>query len=162
MSGTRYFPAGTVTFLFTDIEGSTELLREMGREAFRRAQQEHSDILRAVISEEDGVEVRTEGDSFFVVFPTASGALRAAVAAQRALAAHAWTDDRPIRVRMGLHTGEGVPGGDDYVGIEVHRAARIGAAGHALSKRHTYTERVGALLRTLTRDRGAAGGRLER
>ena len=86
--------------------------------------------MRTAVAEQGGVEILTEGDSFFVAFPTASGALRAAVAAQRALAAHPWPDGNPIRVRMGLHTGEGVPGGDNYVGIDVNRAARIAAAGH--------------------------------
>ena len=123
-------PTGTVTFLFTDIEGSTELLRQLGREGYRRAQDQHSRILRAAVSAGGGVEIRTEGDSLFAVFPTASSALGAAVEAQRGLAAHAWPGGHPIRVRMGLHTGEGVPGGDDYVGIDVNRAARIATAGH--------------------------------
>jgi predicted ATPase/class 3 adenylate cyclase len=117
-------PTGTVTFLFTDIEGSTRLLQELGRDRYRLLQNEHAGIMRRAIGAEDGAEIRTEGDSFFVVFPTPSGALRAAVGAQRGLA----TTD--VRVRMGLHTGEGWLGGDDYVGIDVNRAARIAAAGH--------------------------------
>ena len=126
----RDLPTGTVTFLFTDIEGSTRLLQDLGRDRFVRQLDRHAEIVRTAVAEQGGVEILTEGDSFFVAFPTASGALRAAIAAQRALAAHPWPDGNPIRVRMGLHTGEGVPGGDNYVGIDVNRAARIAAAGH--------------------------------
>jgi len=122
-------PTGTVTFLFTDIEGSTLLLQELG-EAYGQVQGEHAAILRKAVAEGEGREIRTEGDSFFVAFPTASGALRAAVAAQRGLDAHGWPQGRPLRVRMGLHTGEGQLGGDDYLSIDVNRAARIAAAGH--------------------------------
>jgi predicted ATPase/class 3 adenylate cyclase len=125
-------PTGTVTFLFTDIEGSTHLLRELGRETYSRVQDDHGEILRTAIAERHGVEVRTEGDSFFAVFPTPGDALTAAVQAQRNLTDHAWPDGVTVRVRMGLHTGEGVvgAGGSDYVGIDVNRAARIAAAGH--------------------------------
>jgi predicted ATPase/class 3 adenylate cyclase len=126
----RDLPTGTVTFLFTDIEGSTELLQELGRDGFVRQLDRHAEIVRTAVAEEGGVEVLTEGDSFFVAFPRASGAIRAAVETQRALAAHPWPDGNAIRVRMGLHTGEGVPAGDNYVGIDVNRAARIAAAGH--------------------------------
>lgn len=122
-------PTGTVTFLFTDIEGSTRLLQEL-RDAYAKVQDEHAAILRRAISEGGGREIRTEGDSFFAVFPTALGAVGAAVTAQRALATHDWPDGRSLRLRMGLHTGEGRLGGDDYVAIDVNRAARIAAAGH--------------------------------
>jgi predicted ATPase/class 3 adenylate cyclase len=122
-------PTGTVTFLFTDIEGSTRLLQELGAE-YGRLQDQQAEIMRAAIVDGAGVEIRTEGDAFFVVFPTPGGALRAAVAAQRALAAFPWPGGRPIRVRMGLHTGDGTLGGDDYLGIDVNRAARIAATGH--------------------------------
>jgi predicted ATPase/class 3 adenylate cyclase len=122
-------PTGTVTFLFTDIEGSTRLLQELG-EAYGQVQDEHAAILRTSISEGEGREIRTEGDSFFVAFPTALGALRAAVAAQRELHAHDWPPGRPLRVRMGIHSGEGRLGGDDYMTIDVNRAARVAAAGH--------------------------------
>jgi predicted ATPase/class 3 adenylate cyclase len=122
-------PTGTVTFLFTDIEGSTRLLQELGEE-YRRVQDDHARLLRAAIAEGGGTEIRTEGDAFFAVFPTAAGAVRAAAAAQRALATHAWPHGGPLRVRMGMHTGEGRLGGDDYLGIDVNRAARIAAAGH--------------------------------
>jgi predicted ATPase/class 3 adenylate cyclase len=122
-------PTGTVTFLFTDIESSTQLLQELG-EAYAGVQDAHATILRKAISEGDGSEIRTEGDSFFAVFPTALGGLRAAVAAQRGLQAQDWSHGGTLRVRMGLHTGEGRLGGDDYLGIDVNRAARIAAAGH--------------------------------
>jgi predicted ATPase/class 3 adenylate cyclase len=122
-------PTGTVTFLFTDIEGSTRLLQELG-EGYRQVQDDHARLMRAAIAEGGGTEIRTEGDAFFVVFPTAAGGVRAAAAAQRALAAHSWTHGAPLGVRMGLHTGEGRLGGDDYMGMDVNRAARIAAAGH--------------------------------
>lgn len=122
-------PTGTVTFVFTDVEGSTRLLQELG-EGYRQIQDDHARLLRAAFGEEDGTEIRTEGDAFFVVFPTAAGAVRAAATAQRALTAHPWTHGRSLRVRMGMHTGEGRLGGDDYLGIDVNRAARIAAAGH--------------------------------
>jgi predicted ATPase/class 3 adenylate cyclase len=120
-------PAGTVTFLFTDIEGSTRLLQELG-DQFAALLEEHHAIVRRAIADGGGVEVSTEGDAFFAVFPNAAGAVRTAVEVQRALAAHGWP--RPLKVRMGLHTGEGVPSGDDYVGIDVNRAARIAGAAH--------------------------------
>lgn len=124
----RQLPTGTVTFLFSDVEGSTRLLTELGQD-YEKTLGEHSRILRSAIGENQGVEVNTEGDSFFAAFSTATDALKAAVHAQRALAAHEWPGDG-IRVRIGLHTGEGRLGGDDYIGMDVHRAARIAAAGH--------------------------------
>ncbi|HET6770151.1 MAG TPA: adenylate/guanylate cyclase domain-containing protein, partial [Actinomycetota bacterium] len=125
----RALPTGTITFLFTDIEGSTRLLEELGV-AYRAVQEEHLRLMRTAIAEGDGVEIHTEGDAFFVVFHTAPQAVRTAVAAQRVLADHHWPHGEPLRVRMGLHTGEGILGGDDYLGIDVNRAARIAAAGH--------------------------------
>jgi predicted ATPase/class 3 adenylate cyclase len=125
----RALPTGTVTFLFTDIEGSTRLLEELG-ERYRAVQDDHFRLMRAAIAEGEGAEIRTEGDAFFVVFHTAPQAVRAAVAAQRALADQHWPHGESLRVRMGLHTGEGILGGDDYLGIDVNRAARIAAAGH--------------------------------
>jgi predicted ATPase/class 3 adenylate cyclase len=122
-------PTGTVTFLFTDIEGSTRLLQELG-ERYRRVLDDHTTLMRKAIAEGEGVEIGTEGDSFFAVFPSATGAVRATAAAQRSLAAHEWAHGEPLRVRMGLHTGEGVLGGDNYLGIDVNRAARIAAAAH--------------------------------
>ena len=122
-------PAGTVTFFFSDIEGSTTLVRETG-EAFAELLGKHSEILRRAIDEGGGVEVRTDGDGFFVAFPSAVGAVTAAITAQRALAGHDWPPGSDLKVRMGMHTGNGVLGGDDYVGIDVHRAARIAASAH--------------------------------
>ena len=122
-------PTGTVTFLFSDIEGSTRLLHELGSD-YGWMQDQHASIMRAAIAEGNGVEIRTEGDSFFVAFPTAGGALRAAVTAERELASFPWPHGRSLRVRMGMHTGEGALGGDDYVGIDVNHAARIAATGH--------------------------------
>ena len=122
-------PTGTVTFLFTDIEGSTRLLQDLGPD-YSRVQDVHMRLMRAAIAAGRGTEIRTEGDAFFAVFPTAGGAVQAAVAAQRALHAHQWPHGEPLRVRMGMHTGEGRRGGDDYLGIDVNRAARIAAAGH--------------------------------
>jgi predicted ATPase/class 3 adenylate cyclase len=122
-------PTGTVTFLFTDIEGSTRLLQELG-DGCAEVMAGHAAIVRRAIAEGDGVEVGTEGDSFFVAFPTPAGAVRTAVAAQRGLAANEWPHDAVVRVRMGVHTGEGTLGTEGYLGIDVNRAARIAAAGH--------------------------------
>jgi predicted ATPase/class 3 adenylate cyclase len=124
-----HLPTGTVTFLFTDIEGSTRLLQQLG-DGYRAVQDDHARIVRGAIDEVGGVAIRTEGDSFFAVFADHTAAMRAAVAAQTALAAHPWPHGRPLRVRMGLHTGHGELGGDDYLGIDVNRAARIASAGH--------------------------------
>ncbi len=120
-------PEGTVTFLFTDIEGSTRLLQELG-DGYPAVLDTHRRLLRAAFAK--GTEVGTEGDSFFVAFPVATDAVAAAVEAQRALAGHPWPPGHPVRVRMGLHTGRGMVGPDGYVGLDVHRAARIAAAGH--------------------------------
>jgi predicted ATPase/class 3 adenylate cyclase len=122
-------PTGTVTFLFTDIEGSTKLVQRLGAE-FRGVVEEHHRILREAIRGAGGIDLRTEGDAFFAVFTTADAAIAACVAAQRTLAGHGWPEGAEVRVRMGAHTGEGVLGGDDYVGLDVHRAARIASAGH--------------------------------
>jgi len=120
----RNLPSGTVTFLFTDIEGSTKLLHELGPEDYAKALAEHRRELREAISVRGGVEVDTQGDAFFVAFPTATGALEAARAARDALA------KGPIRVRMGLHTGTPRLTEEGYVGEDVHKGARIAAAGH--------------------------------
>ncbi|HUG47581.1 MAG TPA: adenylate/guanylate cyclase domain-containing protein, partial [Candidatus Limnocylindria bacterium] len=117
-------PTGTVTFLFTDVEGSTRLLHELGAEAYGEALAEHRRVLRRAFLRYGGVEVDTQGDAFFIAFPTAEGAIRAAEEAQLALA------EGPTRVRMGIHTGTPVLTGEGYVGPDVHRAARICAAGH--------------------------------
>ena len=123
-------PTGTVTFLFTDIEGSTHLLHELGHERYGRLQDEHNAIVREAIALGRGVEIRTEGDSFFAAFPSPVGAVLTAVMAQRRLAGHVWPEEQEIRIRVGMHTGQGLLGGDDYLGIDVNRAARIAAAGH--------------------------------
>ncbi len=122
-------PTGTVTFLFTDIEGSTRLLQQLGS-AYAELLADHGRIMRDAIRTGRGMEVGTEGDSFFAVFQSASAAVAATVTAQRALATHPWPGEAEVRVRMGLHTGEAVRGGDNYIGLDVHRAARIAAAGH--------------------------------
>ena len=117
-------PTGTVTFAFTDIEGSTQLLEDLGTVAYGELLANHHRVCRVAWAERGGVEVDTAGDAFFVAFPTASGALAAAAAAQEALAGLG------LRVRIGLHTGEVSVGETGYVGFEVHRAARIAAAAH--------------------------------
>ena len=122
-------PTGTVTFLFTDIEGSTNLARKLG-DRWPDVLEEHNAILRMAIRDHGGLDVRTEGDAFFAVFTSAPAAVAAAAEAQRSLAEHAWPEDGHVRVRIGVHTGEGRLGGDEYVGLDVHRAARIAAAGH--------------------------------
>jgi predicted ATPase/class 3 adenylate cyclase len=119
----RDLPTGTVTFLFTDIEGSTKLLHELGAEGYAAALAEHRRILREAFEHHGGTEVDTQGDAFFVAFPTAPGALEAAAEATEGLA------PGPIRVRMGIHTGTPHLGDEGYVGVDVHRAARIAACG---------------------------------
>jgi len=116
-------PTGTVTFLFTDVEGSTRLLHELG-DAYADALGEHRKTLRECFGRHGGVEVDTQGDAFFVAFAKASDALAAAVDGKVAL------EPGPIRVRMGLHTGEPLLTEEGYVGIDVHRAARIAAVGY--------------------------------
>ncbi len=120
---------GTVTFLFTDIEGSTRLLKTLGG-GYSEVLDAQQWILRAAFAAHDGREVDTQGDSFFISFRTAKDAVAAAVDAQRDLEAHPLPEGARVRVRVGLHTGEPKVGGERYVGIGVDRAARIGAAGH--------------------------------
>lgn len=138
MTGTRVvsdtvamppLPVGTLTLLFSDIEGSTSMLTGLGSR-WPEALSAHRTILRAAFTEHGGHEVGTEGDSFFVVFASATQALLAAMTAQRGLAEHDWPDGKALRVRMGLHTGEPQVHDDDYIGLDVHRAARIAAAAH--------------------------------
>ncbi|MFN2188324.1 MAG: ABC transporter substrate-binding protein, partial [Candidatus Promineifilaceae bacterium] len=125
----RDLPEGTVTFLFTDIEGSTKLLRQLGDE-YATVLADQRRILRDIFESLHGSEVDTQGDSFFVSFPRATEAVAAAVEIQRSLAKHAWPRRLPVRVRMGLHTGEPLTGKEGYVGMDVHRAARIAHVGH--------------------------------
>jgi predicted ATPase/class 3 adenylate cyclase len=122
-------PIGTVTFLFTDIEGSTRLTQDLGA-AWPPLLERHRQIARAAWSEQGGVEIGTEGDSFFVVFTSAPQAVAAAASVQRGLFAEAWPAGAEIRVRIGVHSGEGLLSGGSYVGLDVHRAARIANAGH--------------------------------
>jgi DNA-binding SARP family transcriptional activator/class 3 adenylate cyclase len=122
-------PEGTVTFLFTDIEGSTRLVQEL-RGAYADLRAAHRRLLRAAFERHGGREIDTQGDSFFVAFTRANDAIAAAGSAQQALAAHKWPEGHELRVRMGLHTGEPIVGDEGYVGVDVHRAARICAAGH--------------------------------
>jgi predicted ATPase/class 3 adenylate cyclase len=117
-------PTGTVTFLFTDIAGSTKLVRDLGAEAYAHALAEHRKLLRAAFTRQGGAEVDTQGDAFFVAFPTAPGALQAAADALEAFSAG------PVRVRVGIHTGTPLVTEEGYVGVDVHRAARIAAAAH--------------------------------
>ncbi len=118
-------PSGTVTFLFTDVEGSTRLLHELGAEAYGEALAEHRRVIRETCAAEGGIEVDTQGDAFFFAFPTAPAALSAAAAFTERLAA-----EGPVKVRVGVHTGTAVVGEEGYVGHDVHRAARIAAAGN--------------------------------
>jgi predicted ATPase/class 3 adenylate cyclase len=120
----RELPTGTVTFVFTDVEGSTRLLHELGADAYMDALAEHRRALREAFVRHEGVEVDTQGDSFFIAFSTAPAAIAAAAEAQEVLA------PGPIRVRMGVHTGTPYVTDEGYVGPDVHRAARIAAAGH--------------------------------
>jgi predicted ATPase/class 3 adenylate cyclase len=122
-------PTGTVTLLFSDIEGSTRLLRRLG-DAYAGALDEHRRLLREAFERNRGYIVDSEGDALFAAFASAGDAVSAAAAAQRALADHDWPGEHELRVRMGLHTGEPQPIDGNYVGLDVHQAARVMAAGH--------------------------------
>jgi predicted ATPase/class 3 adenylate cyclase/DNA-binding CsgD family transcriptional regulator len=125
----RELPTGTVTLLFTDIEGSTRLLQQLGNH-YDGVLTECRQLLRAAFHQWKGHEVDTQGDAFFVAFPRATDAVSAAVDMQRALAAYVWPEGVTVRVRMGLHTGEPQLSAENYIGLDVHRAARIMSAGH--------------------------------
>jgi len=122
-------PTGTITFLFTDIEGSTRLLQELGS-GFTKVLERHHKLIRSAVTQHNGVEIKTEGDSFFCVYSTATDAVASAVEIQRGLAAEDWAEGRDVKVRIGVHTGVGALGGDDYVGMDVNRGARIAETGH--------------------------------
>jgi DNA-binding NarL/FixJ family response regulator/class 3 adenylate cyclase len=122
-------PTGTVTFLFSDVEGSTELLRRL-RDSYAEVMADHERLLRSAFQDSGGHEINTQGDSFFVAFRKPKDAVGAAVNAQRAVARHPWPEETALRVRIGIHTGEATVAGDQYVGLAVHRAARICAAAH--------------------------------
>ena len=129
MTEATQLPTGTVAFLFTDIEGSTLLLRQL-EDRYAALLAEHRSIVGRVLAREGGEVIDAKGDSFFAVFASPVAAVRAAIDMQRELASHAWPGGSDVRLRMGLHTGEGTPVGEGYVGLDVHRAARIGDAGH--------------------------------
>lgn len=122
-------PSGTVTFLFTDIEGSTRLAEDLG-DKYQAVLEAHHRLVREGLGARGGIEVSTEGDSFFCVFANARSAIETAAALQKTIWATDWPADAVVRVRMGIHTGEGTLGADNYVGADVHRAARISAAAH--------------------------------
>lgn len=122
-------PSGAVTFMFTDIEGSTRLVKLL-RDRYPAVLADHRQLLRAVFAEHGGYEVDTQGDSFFVAFASARDAVFAAVEGQRVLGSHPWPDGVDLRVRMGLHTGQAIAHDGRYTGLSVHRAARIGGAAH--------------------------------
>ncbi|HEV7963212.1 MAG TPA: adenylate/guanylate cyclase domain-containing protein [Actinoplanes sp.] len=130
MSGRTELPSGLVTFMFTDIEGSTRLAQMLG-DTYGSVLNAHRTVLRAALSDFGGAELFTEGDSFFVAFGDASAAVAACVAAQRALSSYPWpSPDVAPRVRMGLHTGRAIPVAGEYASAEVHRAARVASAAH--------------------------------
>ena len=120
-------PGGAVTFLFTDIEGSTRLVKAL-RGRYPQVLAEHRRLIRAAVAAHDGHEVDTQGDAFFVAFAGAKQAVLCALEIQRALAAHDWPAGAQVRVRMGIHSGQAVPAEGGYTGLAVHRAARICAA----------------------------------
>jgi class 3 adenylate cyclase len=122
-------PEGTVTFLFTDIEGSTQLLSQL-RDQYATLLADQRRILREAFTRWQGQEVDTPGDAFFVAFPRATEAVSAVVEIQRSLAQHQWPEGVEVRVRMGLHTGEPLKAEEGYIGMDVHRAARIAHVGH--------------------------------
>jgi class 3 adenylate cyclase/CheY-like chemotaxis protein len=122
-------PTGTVTFLFTDVEGSTALAHRLAHD-FQDILVEHRSLVRSAVAESNGVEIDVRGDEFFVAFEDAAGAARAAIAAQLAISAHDWPHDAELRIRMGMHTGEAIYADKDYLGVDVHKAARICFAGH--------------------------------
>jgi DNA-binding NarL/FixJ family response regulator/class 3 adenylate cyclase len=144
----RALPSGTVTFLFTDIEGSTRLLKQLG-EGYGEVLAEHQRLLRAAFEQAAGREIDTQGDAFFAVFSRAKDAVAAALEGQRALASHSWSGGVHVRVRMGLHTSEPSVAGERYIGLGVHRAARICAAAHGgqlLVSQATYAVLVDEVL----------------
>jgi predicted ATPase/class 3 adenylate cyclase len=122
-------PEGTITFLFTDIQGSTRLLERLGPQ-YGEVLSTHGRLLREAAARHGGVEVDTQGDAFFIAFPDAAGAVAAAIDGQRLLLGHRWPHGEPVLVRMGLHTGTAAIVDGGYVGIEVHRAARIAGVAH--------------------------------
>lgn len=147
-------PAGaTLTFVFSDIEGSTRLEQAIGTVAYGAIRERHRALLRAAFAAHGGEEQGTEGDSFFVVFRSARGAIAAALAAQRALAAEPWPEGAEVRVRMGVHSGEARTHAGSLLGIDINRAARIAAVAHG------GQVLVSEVARSLVRDEGQAESR---
>lgn len=134
-------PSGTVTFVFSDVEGSTGLLKRLG-ERYGDVIAEHRRLVREHFAVHDGVEIDTQGDSFFYVFTRARDAVAAAVDVQRAHADHTWPAGERVRVRIGLHTGEPAVGSEGYVGMDVVRAARLAASGEGGSVLVSETTRA--------------------
>src|SRR4051794_30457810 len=126
----QQLPEGTVTFLFSDIEGSTRLLKDLGRERYGELLKRHNELLRAAFAQHGGIEIDRQGDAFFFRFRSAGAAVAGAVAAQTAMQEAGWPEDGRVRVRIGLHTGEASVNGEGYVGFAVHQAARLGDLGH--------------------------------
>jgi len=134
-------PTGTVTFFFSDIEGSTRLIQQLG-DQYPDVLLAHHMIQRKALAANGGHELRTEGDSFFIVFDSALEACAGAAAVQKSLQAHSWPDGGQVRVRIGLHTGEATLVGNEYLGLDVHRAARVASAGHGGQVLVSETTRV--------------------
>ncbi|HYY31985.1 MAG TPA: response regulator [Gaiellaceae bacterium] len=122
-------PTGTVTFLFTDLEGSTPIAHRLGDE-WHGLLVAHRNLVRTAVADSGGAEIDVRGDEFFVAFEHAAAAASAAIAAQRALSTHPWPEGAELRARMGMHTGHAIFEDEDYLGVDVHRAARICFAGH--------------------------------
>ncbi len=120
----------TVTFLFTDIEGSTALLRRVGDDVYAQVLAGHHALTRSALAVHDGTEVDTRGDGFFAVFSSPRGCVAAVMEMQQAIGAHAWPDGELVRVRMGIHCGEAEQTVTGLVGLEVHRAARVAAVAY--------------------------------
>src|SRR5262245_10217316 len=130
MAGRRDLPTGTVTFFFSDIEGSARLLERAGGDGYGRLLSRHDELLHEAVAGPGGIPMDRQGDALFAVFASAGAALAGAVAAQRALAAEPWPEEEEVRVRIGLHTGEASLGEDGYVGTAVHQAPRVADLGH--------------------------------
>jgi DNA-binding NarL/FixJ family response regulator/class 3 adenylate cyclase len=145
-------PTGTVTLLCTDIEDSTALVGRLG-DRYARVLEEHRQVMRAAVVTAGGMEIDSRGDEMMLVFTDANDAVKGAAQAQRALAAHPWPEGGEIRVRMGLHTGEPSVEGASYVGLDVHRVARISAAGHG--GQVLLSQRTCELVGVETKDLGA-------
>jgi class 3 adenylate cyclase len=128
MAAMSALPSGTVTFVFSDIEGSTTLLKALG-DRYGEVLAAHRRLMRECFTSRGGVEIDTQGDAFFFAFPRARDAVSSAVEAQRRHASYDWPEGRPVRVRMGLHTGEPAVGSEGYLGIDVVRAARLCTVG---------------------------------